>query len=43
MECRIREWELSDADDLAAALSNKNVLDNLRTFGADKISIMEVI
>ena len=30
MECGIREWRLSDANDLAAALSNKNVLDNLR-------------
>lgn len=27
---QIRKWELSDAKDLAAALSNKNVLDNLR-------------
>lgn len=30
MECRIRTWELSDAKDLAAALSNKKVQDNLR-------------
>ena len=30
MKCRIRKWELSDAKDLAAALSNKNVQDNLR-------------
>lgn len=30
MECRIRKWELSDAKDLAAALSNKKVQDNLR-------------
>lgn len=30
MICRIRKWELSDAADLAAALSNKNVQDNLR-------------
>ena len=39
MECRIREWRLSDADDLAAALSNKNVLDNLSIISADKIII----
>ncbi len=30
MICRIRKWELSDAKDLAAALSNKKVQDNLR-------------
>lgn len=30
MKCRIRKWELSDAKDLAAALSNKRVQDNLR-------------
>lgn len=30
MKCRIRTWELSDAKDLAAALSNKKVQDNLR-------------
>lgn len=30
MFCRIRKWELSDAIDLAAALSNKKVQDNLR-------------
>ena len=30
MKCRIRKWELSDAGDLAAALSNKKVQDNLR-------------
>ena len=30
MKCRIRKWELSDAKDLAAALSNKKVQDNLR-------------
>jgi len=29
MKCRIRKWELSDAKDLAAALSNKKVQDNL--------------
>lgn len=28
--CQIRKWELSDAADLAAALSNKKVQDNLR-------------
>ena len=30
MKCRIRKWDLSDAKDLAAALSNKKVQDNLR-------------
>lgn len=30
MICRIRKWELSDAADLAAALSNRKVQDNLR-------------
>ena len=30
MLCKIREWRLSDAVDLAIALSNKNVQDNLR-------------
>ena len=30
MKCRIRKWEFSDAKDLAAALSNKKVQDNLR-------------
>ena len=30
MVCKIRKWELSDAEDLAAALSNKKVQDNLR-------------
>lgn len=30
MTCRIRKWELSDARDLAAALSNPRVQDNLR-------------
>lgn len=30
MICKIRKWELSDAVDLAAALSNTNILDNLR-------------
>ena len=30
MKCRIRKWELSDTKDLAAALSNKKVQDNLR-------------
>ena len=28
--CKIRKWELSDATDLALALSNKKVQDNLR-------------
>ena len=30
MTCEIRKWELSDAADLAAAVSNKRVQDNLR-------------
>ena len=30
MICKIRKWQLSDAADLAAALSNKNVQDSLR-------------
>ncbi len=30
MICKIRKWQLSDAADLAAALSNKKVQDNLR-------------
>ena len=30
MHCKIRKWKLTDAADLARALSNKNVLDNLR-------------
>ena len=30
MKCSIRKWELSDAKDLAAAISNKKVQDNLR-------------
>ncbi len=30
MRCRIRKWELSDAGNLAAILSNKNIQDNLR-------------
>lgn len=30
MICRIRKWALSDAKELAAALSNKKVQDNLR-------------
>ena len=28
--CQIRKWKLTDAKDLAAALSNKKILDNLR-------------
>lgn len=28
--CKIREWKLSDAEDLALTLSNKKVQDNLR-------------
>ena len=30
MDCEIRTWRIEDAKDLAAALSNKTVLDNLR-------------
>ena len=30
MTCQIRKWRLSDAGDLAAALSNRKVQDNLR-------------
>lgn len=30
MNVSIRKWRLSDADDLATALSNKRILDNLR-------------
>lgn len=30
MICKIRKWDLSDAADLAATLSNKKVQDNLR-------------
>ena len=30
MNCKIRKWELCDARDLATALSNKKIQDNLR-------------
>jgi RimJ/RimL family protein N-acetyltransferase len=30
MECKIRPWQLTDAPDLASALNNKKILDNLR-------------
>ena len=30
MVCKIRSWDINDADDLALALNNKKVLDNLR-------------
>ena len=30
MECKIRKWKVEDALDLANALSNKHILDNLR-------------
>ena len=30
MECTIREWNISDAEDLAKIINNKNILDNLR-------------
>ena len=49
MNCSIRKWRISDAKDLAAAISNKKVQDNLRDGlpypyteqdGADYISAM---
>lgn len=30
MKCRIREWKIEDADQLAKALNNKKIQDNLR-------------
>lgn len=30
MDCNIREWVLEDAEDLALAINNKNIQDNLR-------------
>lgn len=30
MNCEIRSWKMDDADDLAAALNNKKIQDNLR-------------
>lgn len=30
MECKLRSWKLEDAHDLAAALNNRNILQNLR-------------
>lgn len=30
MDCQIRHWKMEDATDLAAALNNKNIQDNLR-------------
>lgn len=30
MNCEIRKWKLTDAADLASALSNKHIQDNLR-------------
>ena len=30
MICKIRKWKLSDAEDLAAALSNTKIQNNLR-------------
>ena len=30
MDCVLRKWRLSDAGDLAAALNNKKILNNLR-------------
>ena len=30
MNCKIRKWKLTDAKDIAAALSNKKIQDNLR-------------
>ncbi len=49
MKCKIRKWQLSDAKDLAKALSNRKIQDNLRDGlpypyteqdGADYISAM---
>lgn len=49
MECRIRKWKIEDAAELAAALNNKKILNNLRDGlpypytekdGADYISSM---
>lgn len=49
MICKIKKWDLSDATDIAAAISNKKVQDNLRDGlpypyteqdGADYISAM---
>ena len=30
MYCKIRKWKLTDAKDIAVALSNKKIQDNLR-------------
>ena len=30
MDCILRKWQLSDAKDLASALNNEKVLNNLR-------------
>lgn len=30
MECKLRDWKMEDASDLAEALNNKKILDNLR-------------
>lgn len=30
MECKIREWKMEDAAELASTLNNKNIQDNLR-------------
>lgn len=30
MECKIREWQIEDAENLALVLNNKKILDNLR-------------
>ncbi len=30
MDCKIREWQLDDAQELSSILNNKNILDNLR-------------
>jgi len=30
MKCKIRKWKLTDAKDIAVALSNKKIQDNLR-------------
>ena len=30
MECKIREWQIEDADNLASVINNKKIQDNLR-------------
>ncbi len=38
MFCKIRKWYLSDAADLAKALSNKKIQDNLRDGPSVKVN-----